>query len=671
MNTIRKSIATLAGLAGSAVLLAMPQVLHAQQAAQATQVMNSSSPAPKILYACYVPLTGSVYRIKEPGLKDTCTSLAHVLFQWTDADGMAGSPGPQGPAGPTGPKGDKGDKGDQGDPGPQGPQGPAGSIQNAPAAGDLSGSYPAPTVARIQGRNVAVTAPTNGQVLAWDGSAWAPTAPAQGGGGVTAHNQLTGLNEDDHTQYLLATGVRQSNGFAVTGTFGQGSIPVQGAGTRMMWYPGKAAFRVGHANGDQWDNANIGDLSFAAGVNNRAAAQSTVALGSALTASGEFAVAVGRGNTASGQSSTAMGWNTTASGVGATALGFSTVASGLNSLAAGNMAQATAHSAVALGDNSAASGTGSFAATAGNATNTQAAAFSGGTAGGISSFAVRGTASGNGAVALGDLADASGANSFAVGVRSAATNIYASAIGLDAIASGQSSLAMGMDAVASNDHAVAIGHKSTASASRSLAMRGGIASGAGSVAIGHWADTNNRSYSVVITATNVDEPVRASANNQFVARATHFWLGSTSNVTNPAGHFLTTSTGARLTTGGVWTNSSDVNRKHLFRAVDTEDVLRRAATLPISTWTYHDEESDVRHMGPMAQDFRAAFGLGNSDTGIGTVDMDGVLLASVQALEARDRAQAERIEALESRVATLEQALAELRERLAAIVPNP
>ena len=53
---------------------------------------------------------------------------------------------------------------------------------------------------------------------------------------------------------------------------------------------------------------------------------------------------------------------------------------------------------------------------------------------------------------------------------------------------------------------------------------------------------------------------------------------------------------------------------------------------PMQTWKYKAETGSVRHLGPMAQDFRAAFALGQDDKHISTVDEGGVALAAVQEL---------------------------------------
>ncbi len=61
-------------------------------------------------------------------------------------------------------------------------------------------------------------------------------------------------------------------------------------------------------------------------------------------------------------------------------------------------------------------------------------------------------------------------------------------------------------------------------------------------------------------------------------------------------------------------------------------ILNQVADLPITTWRYHWEGPQVRHLGPMAQDWAATFGLGEDDTSIALVDANGVALVSIQAL---------------------------------------
>jgi len=77
---------------------------------------------------------------------------------------------------------------------------------------------------------------------------------------------------------------------------------------------------------------------------------------------------------------------------------------------------------------------------------------------------------------------------------------------------------------------------------------------------------------------------------------------------------------------------SDRNLKEHLEPVDAQAVLAKLMALPIATWNYIADDPSVRHMGPMAQDFAAAFGLGADDRHIHVLDASGVALASLQAL---------------------------------------
>ncbi|HHN93824.1 MAG TPA: hypothetical protein ENK17_03570, partial [Anaerolineae bacterium] len=111
-----------------------------------------------------------------------------------------------------------------------------------------------------------------------------------------------------------------------------------------------------------------------------------------------------------------------------------------------------------------------------------------------------------------------------------------------------------------------------------------------------------------------------------------------------------------------------------FEPVDPQAVLEQVAQLPITTWNYRAEDDSVRHLGPVAQDFYAAFGLGADDTHIAPLDASGVALAAVQglyqrvqALEAENRALREENAAQQEQIDALRRENEELRARIEEI----
>ncbi len=135
-----------------------------------------------------------------------------------------------------------------------------------------------------------------------------------------------------------------------------GSPPAEGAGTRMMWYPDRSAFRVGRVTGDHWDHNNIGGYSIALGYNNMATSSHSTSWGFGTMASGTTATAWGSETNAWGSRSTAWGRLSLAEGPLSTAWGEGTEATANRSTAWGEAAAATSASSTAWGVRTIASG---------------------------------------------------------------------------------------------------------------------------------------------------------------------------------------------------------------------------------------------------------------------------------------------------------------------------
>lgn len=88
--------------------------------------------------------------------------------------------------------------------------------------------------------------------------------------------------------------------------------------------------------------------------------------------------------------------------------------------------------------------------------------------------------------------------------------------------------------------------------------------------------------------------------------------------------------GAYLTQGGVWTNTSDADKKEDFSSLDRNELLQKISNLNIQRWKY--KGTNEYHIGPTAQDFYKAFNVGTDNKGISTVDPAGISLLAIQEL---------------------------------------
>jgi hypothetical protein len=191
---------------------------------------------------------------------------------------------------------------------------------------------------------------------------------------------------------------------------------------------------------------------------------------------------------------------------------------------------------------------------------------------------------------------------------------------------------------------------------------GNIAAAPHSFAAGHRAQVAKEHNGAFLYADASEGEFLSVAANEFAVRAT----GGVRLVTSvdAAGVPLA---GVRLPGGsGSWEMLSDRAAKVGFSPVDPQQILSAVAALLLATWSYTSEAALARHLGPTAQDFWAAFGLGTGDLTISAVDADGVALAAIQGLDQLAEAQQSRIAELEKQVAAQGEALAKLEAQIAA-----
>jgi hypothetical protein len=242
------------------------------------------------------------------------------------------------------------------------------------------------------------------------------------------------------------------------------------------------------------------------------------------------------------------------------------------------------------------------------------------------------------AVGLGYALTVSGVAGFSAGAQNVCSGFACTAIGYTVRAGGQGSVALGYRTTANNDYSVAIGYR---------------------------ASNNTHTGTMAMGDESTTDSVRNQADNEFRIRyngGIRLRVSTAANGNTPgAGGNV----GCDLTVAvPSWTCASSRTLKENFQPVDGEDVLTRIRGIPITTWNMIGGGPEVRQMGPVAEDFYAAFPLGLGETTIGMGNIDGVNLAAVKALEARTVHLQQQLDDRTARVQALEALLAQAMLRL-------
>ena len=115
------------------------------------------------------------------------------------------------------------------------------------------------------------------------------------------------------------------------------------------------------------------------------------------------------------------------------------------------------------------------------------------------------------------------------------------------------------------------------------------------------------------------------------------------------------STGGNLFLKGTLSQGSSRTLKEDLTPLEGGQLLDVLAGLPLYEWSYKGEQA--RHLGPTAEDFAAAFGLGANDVTLAPADMAGVALAAVKDLREENQSLRDEVGALSEKLAAIEELL--------------
>lgn len=531
---------------------------------------------------------------------------------------------------------------------------------------------------------------SGGQIAKWNGSAWICAADDTGGGG--AGWSLTGNAGTTPGTNYLGTSDNKALELKVNGQRVLRLEPNAGGPNLIGGYSGNTLSAglssvtiAGGGEGGGLQNRVTGQRgTVGGGADNLAGRSGTVGGGFGNEAGEEAAVAGGLGNNATGLYSAVAGGNTnTASGVGAAVGGgWSNEASGFRAAVGGGTDNTASGQEAIVGGGASNAAGGQQATVAGGSSNI-APGLCTTVGGGAGNSATADAAT----VAGGSTNLASGTEStIAGGWGNKATSFLGTVGGGDhnTVSGKAATIGGGSSNTASGEDATVGGGIGNQAGGPRATVGGGYYSQAGGNAATVPGGANNSAggaYSLAAGAA-----ANASHVGAFVwssATATDSWGDRTFTARSHGGaRFYTaagTATGVQLAAGGTsWGSISDRAAKENFSAVDTTQLLEVLAGLPVQSWKLKAQPAEMRHVGPVAQEFNGRFtylfGEVENPVYINTMDAVGVSLAAVQGLYERSWQQSARIEALEAENAALraenvsQQAqLDDLAARLAAL----